>query len=137
MVSAAMVPPSELHPELIFYGFSKLINCFFNLTVQSLNTFYMQSRTVSWTLLCDVSYVSFHRQDSTYHIVYYTSCAALVRNSSVEGRKEENVLFNDAQHILFCGYMVLNTIMLKNHSDGLLFSISSKGSFTCTIPQIG
>ena len=80
-------------------------------------------------LLSDVSYVSFHRQDSTYHIVYYTSCAALVRNSSVEGRKEENVLFNDAQHILFCGYMVLDTIMVKNHSDGLLFSISSKGSY--------
>ena len=51
------------------------------------------------------------------------------------GRKEENILFKDVGH------------MVKDHSDskrgnplsphGLLFLISSKGSFICTIPQIG
>ena len=59
-----------------------------------------------------------------------------------EGRKEGNVLFNDALNTFYCyGYMV------KDHSDSekgnplpphrLLFPISSKGSFICTIPQTG
>ena len=61
--------------------------------------------------------------------------------------KEGNVLFDDALNIFYLrlygvGYMV------KNHSDtergnplhpqnGLLFPISRKGSFKCTIPQTG
>ena len=62
------------------------------------------------------------------------------------GRKEGNVLFNDALNTL---YLRLNGVrhMIKDHSDsergnplpphGLLFSINSKGSFICTIPQTG
>ena len=62
------------------------------------------------------------------------------------GRKEGNVLFNDA---LKTFYLQLYGVrhMVKNHSDsergnpllphGLLFSINSKGSFICTIPQTG
>ena len=60
------------------------------------------------------------------------------------GRKEGNVLFNDALNTLYLrlygvGYMV------KDHADsvkgnslpphGLLFLINSKGSFTCIIPR--
>ena len=62
-----------------------------------------------------------------------------------ERRKEGNVLFNDALN----GYLRLYGIgyMVKDHSDsergnplpphGLLFPISSKDSFICTIPQTG
>ena len=62
-----------------------------------------------------------------------------------EGRKEM-FLFNDALNIF---YLQLYGIkhMVKNHSDskrgnpllshGLLFLISSKGSFICIIPQTG
>ena len=63
-----------------------------------------------------------------------------------EGRKEGNVLFNDALNTF---YLLLYGVghMVKDHSDsergnrlpphGLLFPISSKGSFVCTIPQTG
>ena len=61
-----------------------------------------------------------------------------------EFRKEGNVLFNDALNTF---YLQLYGVkhMVKDHSDsergnplpphGLLFPISSKGSFICTIPQ--
>ena len=79
-------------------------------------------------------------------------------------RKEENVLFNDALNTFFIyrkeGNVLfndaLNTFylrlygvrhMVKDHSDSekgnplaphrLLFTINSKGSFICTIPQTG
>ena len=60
--------------------------------------------------------------------------------------KEGNVLFNDAFNTF---YLPLYGVrhMVKDHSDSgrgnlllphrLLFPISSKGSFICTIPQIG
>ena len=60
--------------------------------------------------------------------------------------KEGNVLFNDA---LITFYLRLYGVrhMVKDHSDsekgnplpphGLLFPISSKGSFICTITQTG
>ena len=59
------------------------------------------------------------------------------------GRKEANVLFNDAFNTFF-----IYCYMVKNHSDsergnplpphGLLFPISSKvGFFICIIPQTG
>ena len=59
-------------------------------------------------------------------------------------RKEGNVLFNDALNTF---YLQLYGVrhMVKDHSDsergnplpphGLLFPISSKGSFICIIPQ--
>ena len=55
------------------------------------------------------------------------------------GRKEGNVLFNNALNTF---YLQLSgaTHMVKDHSDsesGLLFPISSKGSFICIIPQTG
>ena len=61
-------------------------------------------------------------------------------------RKEGNVLFNDALNTF---YLWLYSIrhMVEDHYDsergnllpphGLLFPISSKGSFICTIPQTG
>ena len=61
-------------------------------------------------------------------------------------RKEGNVLFNDTLNTF---YLQLYGIrhMVKDHSDsergnplpsyGLLFPISSKGSFICIIPQTG
>ena len=58
------------------------------------------------------------------------------------GRKEGNVLFNDALNTF---YLRLYGHMVKDHSDSekgnplpphrLLFPINSKGSFICTIPQ--
>ena len=61
-------------------------------------------------------------------------------------RKEGNVLFNDTLNTFYLRlYAVIH--MVKDHSDsergnklpphGLLFPISSKGSFICIIPQTG
>ena len=60
-----------------------------------------------------------------------------------QGRKEENVLFNDALNIFYFtviwrqtyGKGPLTGNPLPPH--GLLFSINSMGSFICTIPQRG
>ena len=64
---------------------------------------------------------------------------------SLLGRKEGNVLFNDALNTFYLRlYGIRN--MVKDHSDtrvnllpphGLLFPIGSKGSFICIIPQTG
>ena len=61
-------------------------------------------------------------------------------------RKEGNVLFNDALNTFYLRLYGVRH-MVKDHSDsergnplpphGLLFSINSKGSFICTIPQTG
>ena len=60
--------------------------------------------------------------------------------------QEGSVLFNDTLNTFSYSYMA-SDIMVKDHSDsergnplpphGLLFPISSKGSFICTIPQTG
>ena len=64
----------------------------------------------------------------------------------IKVRKEGNVLFNDTLNTF---YLRLHGVrhMVKDHSDsergnplpphGLLFSINSKGSFICTVPQTG
>ena len=62
------------------------------------------------------------------------------------GRKEGNVLFNDALNKFYLRLYGVRH-MVKDHSDSekgnplpphrLLFPISSKGSFICTIPQTG
>ena len=64
----------------------------------------------------------------------------------LEGRKEGNVLFNDALNTFYLRLYGVGH-MVKDHSDsergnplpphGLLFPISSKGSFICIIPQTG
>ena len=63
-----------------------------------------------------------------------------------EGKKERNVLFNDALNTFYLRLYGVRHIV-KDHSDSekgnplppyrLLLSISSKGSFICTIPQTG
>ena len=65
---------------------------------------------------------------------------------SVNGRKEENVLFNDALNTFYLRLYGVRHIV-KDHSDNekgnplpphrLLFQINSKGSFICIIPQTG
>ena len=62
------------------------------------------------------------------------------------GRKEGNVLFNDALNTFYLRLYGVGH-MVKDHSDSekgnplpphrLLLSINSKGSFICTIPQTG
>ena len=63
------------------------------------------------------------------------------------GRKKEgNALFNEALNAFYLWLYGIRH-MVKDHSDsqrgnmlpshGLLFPISSKGSFICTIPQTG
>ena len=64
----------------------------------------------------------------------------------MEGKKEENVLFNDTLNTFYLWFYGVRH-MVKDHSDservnplpphGLLFPISSKGSFICIIPQTG
>ena len=63
-----------------------------------------------------------------------------------QGRKEGNVLFNDALNTFYLRLYGFRD-MVKEHSDSekgnplpphrLLLSINSKGSFICTIPQTG
>ena len=59
--------------------------------------------------------------------------------------KEGNILFNDALNIFYLRLYGVRH-MIKDQSDsergnplplGLLFPISSKGSFICIIPQTG
>ena len=62
------------------------------------------------------------------------------------GRKEGNVLFNDALNTFYLRLYGVRH-MVKDHSDSekgnplpphrLLFPINSKGYFICTIPQTG
>ena len=62
------------------------------------------------------------------------------------GRKEGHVLFNDALNTFYLRLYGVRHVV-KDHSDsergnplpphGLLFPISSKGSFICIIPQTG
>ena len=66
------------------------------------------------------------------------------QEASTAGRKEGNVLFNDALNTFYLRLYGVRQ-MVKDHSDsergnplpphGLLFLISSKGSFICIIPQ--
>ena len=61
-------------------------------------------------------------------------------------RKEGKFVFNDAQNTFYLRLYGVRH-MVKDHSDSekgnplpqhtLLFPINSKGSFICTIPQIG
>ena len=62
------------------------------------------------------------------------------------GRKEGNVLFNDALNTFYLWlYGVRHMVKYHTHSErgnplpphGLLFPINSKGSFKCTIPHTG
>ena len=63
------------------------------------------------------------------------------------GKKEGNVLFNDALNTFYLRLYGVRHNIVKDHSDSekgnplpphrLLFPINSKGSFICTIPQTG
>ena len=65
----------------------------------------------------------------------------------MEERKEMFYLTTHSTHFIYGYYMASDIIMVKDHSDsengnplpphGLLFPISCKGSFICTIPQTG
>ena len=73
-------------------------------------------------------------------------CARSLISKCVEGRKEGNVLFNDELNTFYLRLYGVKH-MIKDHSDSekenplpphrLLFPISSKGSFICTIPETG
>ena len=66
--------------------------------------------------------------------------------SSAKRDRERNVLFNDALNTFYLRLYGVRH-MVKDHSDskkgsplpphGLLLSISSKGSFICSIPHTG
>ena len=90
-------------------------------------------------------YLTTHSTHFTYG--YMTSdIMANDHSDSQRGRKEGNVLFNDALNTFYLRlYCVIH--MVKDNSEmergnplpphGLLFPISSKGSFICIIPQTG
>ena len=83
---------------------------------------------------------------SNTRLVVYENYMCYENYVCYKGRKEGNVLFNDALNTF---YLLLYGIkhMVKNDSDSekgnllpphrLLFTINSKGSFICTIPQTG
>ena len=76
----------------------------------------------------------------------YAKYIAMNANIRTYERKEGNVLFNDALNTFYLRLYGVRH-MVKDHSDSekgnplpphrLLFSINSKGSFICTIPQTG
>ena len=81
-----------------------------------------------------------------WYIVNKWHNGAAIAPNWKEGRKEGKVLFNDALNTFYLRLYGIRH-MVKDHSDtergnplpphGLLFSINSKGSFICTIPQTG
>ena len=84
--------------------------------------------------------------NNKYILVVHIGLGLAYQPIQLQGRKEGNILFNDALNTF---YLQLYGVghMVKDHSDsergnplpphGLLFPISSKGSFICTIPQRG
>ena len=97
-----------------------------------------------------LSYAPFHRKDSTYNILCYTSCGAVAGTFKTVGcssvseclfmvqkGKKRNVLFNNALNTFYLRLYGIRH-MVKDHSDsergnpllphGLLFPISSKDS---------
>ena len=102
---------------------------FYYYTQKPLNPF---SRQVVFAMIFDI-------------ILLGVRCSSVVRRFA-HGRKEGNVLFNDALNTFYLWLYGVRH-MVKDHSDSekgnllcphrLLFPISSKGSFICTIPQPG
>ena len=100
------------------------------------------------TVLIVIVAILFERKERNvlFNDTLNTFFTVIWRRTFLEGRKEGNYLFNDA---LSTFYLRLYGVrhMVKDHSDkengnplplhGLLFPISSKGSFTCVIPQRG
>ena len=86
--------------------------------------------------------------DGGYWCTHYQSVVAPKQvGSFISSReREKNVLFNDALNTFYLRLYGVGH-MVKDHSDSekgnplsphrLLLSISSKGSFICTIPQSG
>ena len=82
----------------------------------------------------------------TYRIVHTTALLNSFGALAGTGRKEGNVLFNDALNTFYLRLYGVRH-MVKDHSDsergnplpphGLLFTINSKGSFICINPQTG
>ena len=91
--------------------------------------------------------VLFNDALNTFYLrLYGVKHMAKKHSDSERGRKEGNVLFNDAINTFYLHLYGVRH-MAKNQSDsergnllpphGLLFSISSKVFFICTIPQTG
>ena len=64
-----------------------------------------------------------------------TLIKSTVQKDLKQGRKEMFYLTTHSTHFILRLYGIRH--MVKDHSDGLLFPINSKGSFICTIPQTG
>ena len=99
------------------------------------------------TLARTILYIH-HPTNRIAHTTAFIISVVLVaetKNSSV-GRKVGNVLFNDSLNTFYLRLYGIRHIV-KDHSDSerenplpphrLLFSINSKGSFICNIPQTG
>ena len=79
-------------------------------------------------------------------IIASTNSAMASFHHVIVTRKEGNALFNDTHNTFYLRLYGIGH-MVKDHSGsereslqpphGLLFPISSKGSFICTIPHIG
>ena len=86
------------------------------------------------------------RSDNPLHHERMFYHGAILSSENAILMKEGNVLFNDALNTFYLRLYGVGR-MVKDHSDsergnpllphGLLFPISSKGSFICTIPQAG
>ena len=100
------------------------------------------SRSVRW--FCILILPLFYRYTCTFSLSLHQSWSTGWNEKYLNGKRERNVLFHDALNTF---YILLYGVRhkLNNHSDRergnplpshrLLFSISSKGSFICIIPQ--
>ena len=109
---------------------------------------YIISMFVTYRHRCyfiDVMFVTHRHRCYLINLMFFTyrdSCYLI--NSSLQGRKEGNVLFNDALNTFYLRLYGVRH-MVKDHSYSekgnplpphwLLFPICSKGSFICTMPQ--
>ena len=143
--------------KIIGHLCSPVVECLLDMLVRSISVnelqvllFFKQGvsriswcdRASDWSLMVyPLSYYSFQPVFHNWCNEGWSVCGmVLIR------RKQGNVLFNDTLNTFYLWLYGVGH-MVKDHSDsergdplpphGLLFVISSKGSFICTIPQTG
>ena len=134
---------------LSFSHLSLYLTLFLTLSHQSPSLYLSQSQSFFLFLFSvSITFYLLKIMHSTHFLLKIILASEIFLHRTTEwltfGRKEGNVLFNDTLKT-FYSWLYGVRHMVKNHSERgilllphrLLFSISSKGSFICIIPQTG
>ena len=138
--------------DVFFAHCLKLAVKYFSKGILSTDTFVDRMQTIESITItepCDciwkISHVHLKNVCYSTSIIFYLFFILVNGKHIWAGRKEGNVLFNDALNTFYLRLYGVRH-MVKDHSDserrnplpphGLIFPISSKGSFTCTIRVI-